>query len=456
MAKQGAPAKHEHADGKCPLHAVDRRLEDCHRHWHEAERAYFDPEGFRVAIQTAIQTLRTVTFILQSNKRLIPDFAGWYAGWQERLAADPLMRWMVDARNKIEKQGDLEAHSFVRAEIVASHLKEGAAIEVPAELSQSVGVLLKSIPDSALGEHIRKHGVLRIERRWVENTLPDHELLDAVATAYGMISQLLDDAHRQMGLPPPTTTNVTSGEEYGKARSGRLPCMVGHAERRTLDVSLDTGGTLTPVEKEVPFDLKDAQKAAKRYGLPMEGILGKSEDVEQELHNIFKTARVMTEKDGHHVTALFLYRAGKVVRIVQVAPENVADKYLLMRRLAHEAARLPADAVIMIGEIWSAKADPSRPYMRAADAPDREEFLVATLVRKEGEPVSLMAKFKRGRFAKRKVTLEETVESRDGAYFQFAPLYEVWGRAIPQEWLEVGKAAVGVRDNDRDGKAKDG
>jgi hypothetical protein len=63
---------------QCPLSAVDRRIEDVHQQWHQAERAYFHPEPFRVAIQTAIQTLRTVTFILQNKKRDIPDFEAWY------------------------------------------------------------------------------------------------------------------------------------------------------------------------------------------------------------------------------------------------------------------------------------------------------------------------------------------------------------------------------------------
>ena len=115
----------------CPLSAVDRRLEDVHRQWHEAERGYFDPESFRVSIQTAIQTLRTVTFIVQSNKRLFINFDPWYQLWQDRLRADPLMSWMVDARNRIEKQGDLDAHSFVRAEIMASYYEEGPRINPP-------------------------------------------------------------------------------------------------------------------------------------------------------------------------------------------------------------------------------------------------------------------------------------------------------------------------------------
>lgn len=225
MAKS-AERREQHDEG-CPLAAVDRRLDDVHRHWHAAERAYFEPQAFRVAIQTAIQTLRTVTFILQSNKHLIPEFDAWYGAWQEKLKADALMRWMVDARNKIEKQGDLEAHSFVRAEIVASYLNNGPVRDVPAKLFEGPGVILKAIPrKSDLGEHIRKFGTLRIQRRWVENSLPDYELLDAVAIAYGKIAGVVHDAHRAIGRDPPVTTNVETDEEYIRFAVEFLPAAI--------------------------------------------------------------------------------------------------------------------------------------------------------------------------------------------------------------------------------------
>ena len=98
----------------CALEAVHKRLEDLHRQWHAAADAYFDPDSFRVAIQSAIQTARTVSFILQNNKHAFPDFDAWYSPWQERFRADPLMCWMVEARNKIEKRGDLETYSVIR------------------------------------------------------------------------------------------------------------------------------------------------------------------------------------------------------------------------------------------------------------------------------------------------------------------------------------------------------
>src|SRR6516165_1337814 len=128
-------------EASCPLAAVDRRLADAHTLWHEAEAGYFEPDHFRLKVQNAIQALREVTFILQNHKEVIPDFVQWYGDygdekrgkrgkWHERMHADPLMRWMVEARNKIVKRGDLESHSFVRAEIIASYLDECPRIDV--------------------------------------------------------------------------------------------------------------------------------------------------------------------------------------------------------------------------------------------------------------------------------------------------------------------------------------
>src|SRR5258708_6216246 len=114
----------DHDDDKCPLRPVHRRMDDAHRLWHQALTAYFYPEEFRVAIQNCVQTLRTVTWLLQNRKADIPHFTTWYAPWQDRMRADAVLRWLVDARNRIEKQGDLAAHSTVHAAVVASYRDE--------------------------------------------------------------------------------------------------------------------------------------------------------------------------------------------------------------------------------------------------------------------------------------------------------------------------------------------
>jgi hypothetical protein len=302
----------DHNDNQCPLAGIDRRLGDVHRFWHQAERAYFDPDEFRVAIQAAIQTARQVSFVLQKNKGLIPDFDNWYATRQEKLAAIPLMKWMVEARNRIEKQGDLEAHSFVSAEIVASHLDEGPKIQVPAKLSDAPLSLVRGIPDSMVGEHIKKDGVLRIRRRWIENSLPEIELLDAVARAYGHLAQLVRSAHEQMGLIGPVTTDVKTGEQFPEADlDGRLPCMIGHEDARTLDIWLATGRPIEfeEIRKNLSRDeiMAEAPKLQGRYGVVPAKMFADSGHVHDHVRSLFDVARKMFEKDGHHITIAILY-----------------------------------------------------------------------------------------------------------------------------------------------------
>jgi len=71
------------------------------------------------------------------------------------LTADPPMRWMVEARYKIEKRGDLEPHSIVRAEIIASRYDDGPRIAVPAHLFEDAEASLRGIPDNVLDQHIQ-------------------------------------------------------------------------------------------------------------------------------------------------------------------------------------------------------------------------------------------------------------------------------------------------------------
>lgn len=427
----------------CPLHAVDRRLEDLHKHWHEAERGYFDPEHFRLSIQTAIQTLRTVTFIVQSNKRLFSNFEPWYESWQDKLRSDPLMRWMVDARNKIEKQGDLDAHSFVRAEIIASYYDEGPRLEVSADLFQSPSELISSIPAEVLRDHVFKNGILRIQRRWVENSLPDYELLDAVAIAYGRVAELVDDAHRELGLAPPSTKEGDIDRTQGKdSRAGRLPCMIGHDDARSHYVWLATGQSMELREKTVEFERGDAERVVKKYGIDPKEIFQSTEPApEATLNGLFITARKMFSVDGHHDTIAFLLSGARPLQMFKLVVQEHGEKYLVMRTLANEVIKYGADGVILIGEVWSASYDPSDPYRRAADAPEKAEFLTATLVTKTGDPVRLHALIKR---ADDEVTLGDTETIRDAAQIAFAPIYAAWGRKVPDAWIEA--IGIGARD----------
>ena len=402
----------------------------------------FHPEEFRIAIQTVIQTLRTVTFILQSNKENIPEFEEWYSSWQGRLKNDPLMRWMVDARNKIEKEGDLEVHSFVRAEVFASYLSEEVpSIEVPAHLFDDTPTILHNLPRGDLGDHIVKHGALRVQRRWVENTLPNYELLDATAIAYGRIAEIVCDAHHQIGINRPETTNLKTGQKIGVgSREGRMPCMIGHSEARSVNVRLSDGCLLSLELVQERAEKADAEAIVERYGGIPPDMFGPPNANEEEITTgLFSVARKMFETDGYHRTIFFLISNKKVVDCFEARLESQAEKYLLMRTVAHNVTRHGADAVIELGEVWLAPANSLEPFQRPAESPQREEALVATLVRKHGTPITLFSQICRG---DEQVALGETQIHRDEAPFMFSPVYEAWGRSIPTEWKSLVEEAT--------------
>jgi hypothetical protein len=430
----------------CPLAAVDQRLADGHRFWHQAETAYFDPDGFRLAAQSAIQILRSVTFILQKNKRAIAGFEQWYGGWQKRLAADELMRWIVDARNRIEKEGDLETHSYVRAEIVASYLDVGPRIEVPASLFQNPAALLRTIPTGALGEHIRRNGALRLKRRWVENTLPDYELLDALAIAYGKLAELVHDAHRQIGLSPPETIQDDAGESYDLPAMGwRMPCMIAHDGPRTLSVALVDGARIDFEEKTISKWITDPDVVEVLANLPNAVKVGMTRDYtnyEELAAGYFEIFRAVFLRDRHHVSILFLFRNMQLVKPMEIKVENVQQKYLMMRHLAHEVTKTGADAAMLIGEAWIAPARSLRTYERPADSSSRKEALTLRLVSKSGDPVDCRAIINREGDS---VSLGETVISTSHSAFEFAPFYRAWGRSVPSSWIKMSAAILATQ-----------
>jgi hypothetical protein len=147
------------------------------------------------------------------------------------MAADPVMRWVVDARNHIEKVGDLELKSTARATVVADWLESPVTeFEVPPLMPPHL--IAQGIADGELPERIRKEGILRVERRWVAPDLPDWELLDASSHAWAFLDSVLIDAEAEfLGDEP----------DQDRFRIARLDCMTAGPEARTATLHLASG-----------------------------------------------------------------------------------------------------------------------------------------------------------------------------------------------------------------------
>ncbi len=160
--------------------------------------------------------------------------------------------------------------------------------------------------------------------------------------------------------------------------------------------------------------------------------------VHDHARSLFQAACKMFDKDGYHITIVIFLRHGQPIDFHELRPMEHGHKFMMMRKLAQHAQKIGADAAVLISESWSALADPAKPYMRAVDSPSRKEFLTATAVSKDGEPLTLEAEIVRDRA---KVKLNETSEKVGGVHFAFAQFYVIWKKEIPSHW-EAGPVGV--------------
>lgn len=324
------------------------------------------------AYNSLLITIRSVTFLLQKEKALLPDFDAWYEPWRDRMRADPVMRWLVNARNRIEKEGDLDLHSRARVSLLATWEGPLPLIEfdLPPLVSPSDAAASISLEDTP--EWIREVGVLILERRWIASDLADHELLEAASHGYGVLAELVDDAHRQVGTRLVSTRVdgerplVVPTEHIGR----RLPCMVATEWRRTV-ISVADGAEIGRRVTDLPVPSADAEELEERYGR-----LKPATNVREMAEALFEHARRMFETDGGHVTILLPYREGAPLgpRVFQF--EDQRAKFVEMRWFAQDVEREGIDTIFFITESWIATPEQVLPMRRRpSGVPDRKEAL---------------------------------------------------------------------------------
>lgn len=323
----------------------ERRLRDLSTLLAACGSNYFAPDLFRQNTNQFLQTSRTVTFIIQKNKASIPEFSSWYADavltpW----AHDSVMTWAKDARNVIEKEGDLDMHSSLRASLVFSHLPEQDAVVTTnrRELFHAGVDNLLRLATTKLPAGIADAAVLRIERRWVANSLPTHELLAALTYAYARLFEVVHAlAHRLGGtldrsVPHPTRLDPTATDAC-KVRYIKLGAPgVGRLESKRIHRIPDfrPPAAIEAVARDFA-DQRELQSLA---------------DV---MSVLCRMAEATFQHYGNHVPMLFLFdESWRQVDFLSARFMDQADKFVFWRHAAERAAYLRAYAAVWISESW--------------------------------------------------------------------------------------------------------
>lgn len=373
----------------------ERRLRDLAHLLHNCGEAYFSPDLFRRNTNQFLQTSRTVTFIIQKNKATIPGFDAWYkTNVLQAWATDRVMSWAKDARNVVEKEGDLEMYSTLRVSVLYSYLSdEDMVVEISRrELLRADVDALLSTARAKLPPGIVDAAVLKIQRRWVANSLPGQELIYALTYAYAQLYGVCTALAVHLGskldpsIPHPTKMDP-SLIDVARVRfiKFRKPGIGRHTGVR---MKADPNFQAPPAM----LRLKEELNSAKRPASLVEIVASHS-----------KMAQATFEHHGNHVPMLALYdKDWNQVDFISTAFSDQSDKFIFWRAVADRAFYLKAFALVWTSESWirDFKEGGDKPVRElpivgeqlqivGADASDTHEVVAWKIVRpsKEGRPI---------------------------------------------------------------------
>ena len=332
-------------ENRCPLFITERRLNDSLELWIETKKKYFDPKYFRIYLNNLIQSLRNLTWILQSSKSKFPLFDNWYKQWQDKMRADAVLKWLIEARNIIVKEGDLKTYSKVRVAIVNSWFDPPSKEFEVAPFVKTENIA-RTIAQQKLKNRISKVGLLRVERRWVDSKLPEHELLEAVSHVYKFLFKILVDGHINL-IDEKFTSDCFWYSNRNLVKEEFTEIMAAQEWDRTIWLDLSDGEVLKPDSIEIPA-IND-NKIKKRYPFLKDFIRKeKIESFEEEAKYWFDYSKNILSADGYHDCIVFLGYPNGSVKIMQLGMQDRTEKYLMFRKLATQVEKTGANSVIII------------------------------------------------------------------------------------------------------------
>lgn len=417
------------AERICPIPNTHSRLEQVHLLWHQALEKYGSPDGFVANLNSTVEALRNVTFMLQNEKHEIPGFDKWYDEWRDKMKADPIMNWLNQARTIVVHSSDLETQSSARATIHTNLPLARFSIELPPLLPfyAACEVIARKIPEPFASNNADL--VLSIERQWVAKQLPGRELLDALSHAYGVLSNIVKEAHERAGFS--FKTHSYHGGHYTDSADGRLPCMVTTVESRTARISLSDGRFMVLQREPIPqLSPGDTNKVVKRYNLDkLKVSLEVDADPFLLAESLIPIAKQMLEKDKAHARIAFLRTPNKWT-IHQINASNRQEKYASMQVLANEIQRLHVSALIEIAEVWMAPGEEKdmEKYPSSSKSYGREEALTVTVAVSDGKFREYLIPFSRNFLGK--IRFQPTKIVPITPIF-LTPIFDVWGVKMP-------------------------
>jgi hypothetical protein len=419
---------------QCPIPLTHRRLKHAHLLWHQCLDAYHDPERFLANLNATIEALRNVTFVVQKEKSAFKDFDGWYKPRQEILKADATAKWLNDARVTIVHQGDLESSSNAEVRIITYEEKTIWTCEVPihtpAKLILENPSLLALLDSSKNKFPDLADSVLLIERKWSTKELNGREILSALAHVYGLLADLVLDAHSRLGQ----FACIPAEEPHPdfralQDRTGLLRCMSAGVEARTERYKTDKETKIVATPETVRT-LINVNEILGRYGVDPRRSNAEiqNQDPVEVAEWVLKMAKRILRRDKHHDRIMFIRDGEGQWHQITIYSQDKTEKIVVMQMVASFVENRGCDALIEVGEMWTASIPIELlPGVKGAEhARNRGELLSVVVVTREGLVRQYKTPFTRGPFGGLKLGDTEQMKGFHPNYL--VPVFRVWQR----------------------------
>lgn len=346
--------------------------------------------------------------------------------WKSKVSSDRYFKWADTARNMVIHEADLSLHSVAWMECLSpGHEAFGARLDVPPETTNDAlfGSFLLAKP-----ERVRA-GIIRVSRKWVANTLPDVELLEAGAHLYEHIVSLVAAFHSdaegdcsELGLP--TRKCNVGGDNL------LTPTCMAWAGQAPITRTIDIESRRELILKVAGFRRDPnitTEKLRERYG----DYFDLAGDPIAAAPLQMRTASLFLTVDSEALPMMVLYKGETPTDLFQFSSHGGASKLAMHRLLADRVRSSGADGFMWTGEVWTTHQAGERKV-------HKHERTFYDIRPNRGEALMVISAMRDGR---RLMMVRDLARDSEG--------WPVLGRiqsysALPLEWRPVIEALNGL------------
>lgn len=400
-----------------------KRLMDCHAQWHVLQESYFDPDGFRLALNAFLQTHRSVTTLLLKHNTDLPGFEEWFTEYTNNAAKADVMKWAKKSRNRVVHESDLDIDSSCRVTWVRDwYTKSEVKAEFPPRMN--FREILKAILNS---RGMPPFGTITITRRWVDRALSSWEILDATAASYMHLNSLLRIGHQfaTVDICDLGERDIPCVDASLPVIAGTLPCMHAAQSHLSAHFSVPDGDMLSEDSEELEIDETAGRAAFEKYNIPE----FPSGDAIDRVPGFMDVARRIMEKDGNHGTFAFLFSGDGLLQIQAMVFSGHREKMLSFEGLARLVESTRADGVLLIGEMWvgsqtNLERKMNTVFIPPRDRLDRTEALSVYAITRDGRQAEQICLVERG--SNGEAHCSEPIETESGLINTMIPIRRRW------------------------------